>query len=89
MKRRKAKAVLVASDGAGGLTQIHDRRFEAADWPIHLVIEAQREADTWFRYLSSECTARGLGSGGMSQVDAKENSGSYAVSLGAREGEGS
>ncbi len=80
MRRIKSKAVMMASDGAGGLTQIHDRRFDKADWPIRLVMEEQGQADTWFKYLSSECTARGWSSSVMAQLDAKENSGSCTVS---------
>lgn len=83
MKRTKSKAVLMASNSAGGTTQIHDQRFEKAEWPIRLVIAEQKQADTWFKYLSSECTARGWSSGVMAQLDAKENSGSSTVSRGA------
>jgi len=79
--------VIMAADGAGGMTQIHDRRFGKAEWPIRLVIEEQKQADTWFKYLSSECTARGWSSGVMAQLDARENSGSCTVSNGAGAGE--
>jgi hypothetical protein len=80
MRRTKSKAVMMASDGAGGMTQIHDRRFDKAEWPIRLVIDQQGQADTWFKYLSSECTARGWSSSVMAQLDSKENSGSCTVS---------
>ena len=43
MKRTKIKAVLMASNGAGGMTQMPDRRFEKAEWPIRLVIEEQKQ----------------------------------------------
>jgi hypothetical protein len=83
MKRTKSRAVLMAINGAGGVTQIHDRRFDRAEWPIRVAIEDQKQADTWFKYLSSECTAPGWNSGVMAQLDAKENSGSCTVSYGA------
>lgn len=87
MTRTKSNAVMMASDGAGGTTQIHDRRFEKAEWPIRLVIAEQEQADTWFKYLSSECTARGWSSGVMAQLDARENSGTCSVTNGATGGE--
>jgi hypothetical protein len=87
MRRTKSKAVMMASDGAGGMTQIHDRRFDKAEWPIRIVIDQQGQADTWFKYLSSECTARGWSSSVMAQLDAKENSGSCTVSNGVGAGE--
>jgi hypothetical protein len=80
MKRTKSKAVLVAGNSAGGTTQIYDRRFEKGEWPIRLAIAEQKQADTWFKFLSSECTARGWSSGVMAQLDAKENTGSCTVS---------
>ncbi len=79
MAKTKSKAVILASDGSGAVRQTHDRRFEKAEWPIRLVIEDQAQADTWFKYLSAECTARGWSSGVMAQLDAKENSGSSTV----------
>jgi len=87
MTRTKVKAVLMASNGAGGMTQMPDRRFEKAEWPIRLVIEEQKQADTWFKYLSSECTARGWSSGVMAQLDARENSGTCTVTNGTAAGE--
>lgn len=87
MARTKSKAVIMAADGAGGMTLIHDRRFDKAEWPIRLVIEEKKQADTWFKYLSSECTARGWSSGVMAQLDARENSGSCTVTNGAAGGE--
>ena len=87
MVRTKSKAVIMAADGAGSMTPIHDLRFEKAEWPIRLAIEEKKQADTWFKYLSSECTARGWSSGGMAQLDARENSGSYTVTVGAGAGE--
>jgi len=68
MTRSKSKAIITAADGAGGMRQIHDRRFEKGDWPIRFVIEDPRHADNWLKYLSSECTARGWNSGGIAQL---------------------
>ncbi len=83
MTRSKSKAVITAADGAGGMKQIHDRRFEKGEWPIRFVIEDPRHADNWLKYLSSECTARGWNSGGIAQLNATENSGSQTVHMGA------
>src|SRR5258708_17189329 len=73
--KTKSVAVLATSDGAGGMTQIVDRRFETGDWPISFEVPMP-DADTWLQYLQAECTKRGWNSGSMGQLGAKENSGS-------------
>jgi len=65
----------MVADGTGGLVEVQDRRFSAACWPIGFDVPAE-EADSWMTYLSSEGETRGWSSGGISQIEAKENSGS-------------
>lgn len=75
MGKAKSKAVVMVADGAGGMVQVQDRRFMAADWPISFDVPAE-QADNWLTYLSAEGENRGWSSGGISQIEAKENSGS-------------
>lgn len=67
------------------MTPVQDRRFEKGDWPIQFDIPSDR-ADTWFQYLSSECTRRGWSCSAIQQMDAKENSGSFTITNGAASG---
>src|SRR5205823_1699762 len=81
MAKAKSKAIVMAADGAGGMTQIQDRRFEnVRDWPSFEVPKEQ--ADTWLHYLSAQCQRRGWGCSSFGQLDGKENSGSITVSTG-------
>ena len=75
MAKAKPKAIIMAADGAGGMAQVQDRRFEAGNWPIRFEVPKE-QADTWLQYLSAECGRRGWSSGGIAQLEAKENSGS-------------
>lgn len=66
------------------MAQVQDRRFETGDWPIRFEVPNE-EADTWLRYFSAECTGRGWSSGGITQLEAKENSGSLTINTGGTE----
>ena len=85
MVRKKSKAVILTPDGAGGVTPVQDHRFEKGDWPIQFEIPSDR-ANTWFQYLSTECTKRGWSCSGIQQMDAKENSGSFTITNPAASG---
>ena len=74
MGKAKPKAVVMVADGAGGMVQVQDRRFVAAGWPINFEVPTE-QADNWLTYLTAECGNRGWSSGGISQMEAKENSG--------------
>jgi hypothetical protein len=74
MGKAKPKAVVMVADGAGGMVHVQDRRFVAAGWPISFEVPAE-QADNWLTYLSAEGGNRGWSSGGISQIEAKENSG--------------
>jgi hypothetical protein len=74
--KTKTKSRHMIADGVGGMAEVHDRRFEPAHaWPIHFAVPKER-AENWFRYLEFECERRGWNSGGLTQLEARENSGS-------------
>src|SRR5262245_3862267 len=77
MGKAKPKAIVMVPDGAGGMVQVQDRRFVAAGWPISFDVPAE-QADDWLIYLSAAGENRGWSNGGISQIEAKENSGSIA-----------
>lgn len=81
MAKAKSKTIIVAADGAGVMAQVQDRRFETDNWPIRFDVPKE-EADTWLQYLSAECGRRGWSSGGIAQMEAKENSGSLTINTG-------
>jgi hypothetical protein len=81
MAKAKSKAIVMAADETGGMTQVQDRRFEnPREWPSFEVPKEQ--ADTWLHYLSTQCQRRGWGCNSFGQVDRKENSGSITISTG-------
>jgi hypothetical protein len=45
MAKAKSKAIIMAADGAGGMAQIQDKRFEAGDWPSRFDVPNE-QADT-------------------------------------------
>jgi hypothetical protein len=78
MRRSKPKAKLKVADGAGGLLEVVDRRFDRVEWPISFQVPAA-EAENWFHYLQFECERRGWSSAGMSQLQSRQNSGSLML----------
>lgn len=78
MGKAKSKAIAAVADGAGGMVEVRDRRFEQGDWPIRLCVPVDRAA-TWFQYLEAECAKRGWAHGGIAQREARENSGSITI----------
>ena len=64
------------------MVPVQDRRFEQGDWPITFEIP-QEKADSWLSYLYAECAKRGWSSGGMGQLEARENSGTVTINTGA------
>lgn len=78
MAKTKPKARILTSDGAGGMVEMQDRRFERGEWPIQFDVPKER-ADTWLQYLSVECKRRGWSSTSLGQIEAEENSGSITV----------
>ena len=78
MIRKKTRAIVGVPDGSDGMRQLSDRRFEKGDW-LEQSEFAGGEADTWLQYLAQECRRRDLQCAGISQIDARENSGSYTI----------
>jgi hypothetical protein len=78
MVKKKSRAIALVADGAGGMTQVVDRRFEGGEWPIRFDVPKQ-EASTWLQYFSVECEKRGFGLNSLGQLDRGENSGSITV----------
>ncbi len=81
MVKAKSKAIITAADGAGGMAQVQDQRFEAGDWPIRFDVPKE-QADTWLQYFSAECAKRNWNCTSFGQLEAKENSGSITVNTG-------
>jgi len=78
MAKQKSSAQIQVADGAGGMRQVTDLRFEAGEWPIELVVSA-KNAETWMAHLSAEAEERCWNSSSFSQLDAAENSGTLSL----------
>lgn len=78
MSKQKSSAQIHVADGAGGMRQLSDLRFDADEWPITLVIPA-KHAEIWMAHLSAEIEERGWNSSSLSQLHAVENSGTISV----------
>jgi hypothetical protein len=66
MAKTKSKAIISVADGAGGMMEVKDRRFEKGDWPIKFEVPVGREqADRCPRYLRAGCHSRGWTSSGL------------------------
>jgi hypothetical protein len=78
MPKQKSSAQFHVADGAGGMRQVADLRFEAGEWPIELVVPAN-DAESWMAHLDAEAEERGWYSSSLSQLEATENSGTLSV----------
>lgn len=78
MPKQKSSAQFHVADGAGGMRQVADLRFETGEWPIELVVSA-KHAETWMAHLDAEMEERGWNASSFSQLDAAENSGTLSV----------
>ena len=78
MPKQKPSAQVQVADGVGGMRPVADLRFEAGEWPIEFVVSS-KDAETWMAHLSAEIEDRGWSSGGISQLDSAENSGTLSV----------
>ena len=76
--KAKLRSRITVADGADGMIQVEDRRFERREWPISFEVPVG-QAENWFHYLLAECERRGWSSVGMSQLDPRENSGSQML----------
>ncbi|HTG72766.1 MAG TPA: hypothetical protein VMB70_03315, partial [Terriglobia bacterium] len=80
MAKKKAKAKLMVADGAGGIVEVKDSRFET-NWPITFDVEAEY-AEGWLEYLQLECQNRNWSSASIGQLEATENSGCITIRTG-------
>lgn len=78
MVKKKSRTIIQVPDGSGRMVTVKDKRFERGEWPVSVCVPAER-ANTWFTYFSAECHKRQWHLHGISQQDAKENSGSKTV----------
>lgn len=85
MAKSKSKAIISVADGAGGMMEMTDHRFEKGDWPIKFDVAVEQEqADRWPRYLSAACHRRDWGSSALGQIDRAENSGTITITANGR-----
>jgi hypothetical protein len=83
MAKTKPKAEIKVADVRGGMVPVMDRRFEdTRRWPIQITVPKDN-ADSWLEYFNDECRLRGWSSGGITQLEASENSGTLNVNSGA------
>ena len=80
MANKKSGARLRVLDGAGGLREVGDHRFDGTPWPIELRIAAE-DAQAWMAHVAAEAETRGWGSAAIGQLDADQNSGSLTLHL--------
>jgi hypothetical protein len=80
MTKQKPSAQIQIADGAGGMRQIADLRFEADEWPIEFVIPS-KAADNWMAHFNAEVGERGWSSSGLAQLDRAANSGTLSAQL--------
>jgi hypothetical protein len=78
MPKQKSSAQIHVADGAGGMRQVADLRFEAGEWPIEFVVPAN-DVESWMAHLNAEAEERGWNFSSFSQLDATENSGTLSV----------
>jgi hypothetical protein len=43
MVKSKSKAIFSVADGAGGMMEVKDHRFEKGDWPIKFEVPVEQE----------------------------------------------
>jgi hypothetical protein len=85
MPKTKSKAILRVADGAGGMMEIKDRRFENGNWPVKFEVRVEQEqADRWPRYLTAACHRRSWASSALGQLERAENSGTITVTANAK-----
>jgi hypothetical protein len=79
-RQTKPGARIRVADGAGGLREVADHRFEPGDWPITVRILAN-EAEAWIAHLDAAAEVHDWSSSSLGQLQAEENSGSITLHL--------
>ena len=83
--KAKLKGTVMVTDGARGMMQVSDHRFdEPARWPISFKVPGE-QADAWMDYFSAECGRREWSSSSLHQIEASENSGTIHVNAGNKQ----
>jgi len=80
MAKERAGARISVADGAGGLREVEDHRFDDTHWPVELRVEAD-DAQAWIAHVTAEAEARGWSSASYGQLEAAQNSGSLTLHL--------
>lgn len=81
-RRRSPSATLRVTDGAGGLRNVHDHRFDEHAWTYRCEVPAG-QAEDWMAHLGAVESDRGWSGSGLTQLEAAETSGSITVHLSA------
>lgn len=71
-------AKILVADGQGGMRALEDHRFDERGWPISFAV-SPKDATAWMAHLHAECESRGWQSGGLSQLEPEQNSGSLTI----------
>jgi len=80
MTKSKKKSSVVITDATGSI--LKDRRFEPGNWQIQFEV-LPPQAETWLNYLAADYDARGWSCAQLSQLHARENSGSVTITVDA------
>lgn len=78
MPKERPRAELRVADGEGGMRVVEDHRFDDGPWPLDFSVAA-KDAEAWMAHLRAETTKRGWNTGGISQREAAENSGTLSI----------
>ena len=78
MPKQTPGAQILLADGEGGMRALEDHRFDERDWPICFVVPPS-DATAWMAHLHAECESRNWGTGGLSQLEPAQNSGSLTL----------
>ena len=78
MPKQTPCAQILVADGQGGMRALEDHRFDEEDWPISFTV-SPTDATAWMAHLHAECESRGWQSGGISQLEPEQNSGSLTL----------
>ena len=78
MSKQPPSAKVLVTDGQGGMRALEDHRFAERDWSISFAV-SPKDATAWMAHLDAECELRGWQSGGLSQLEPEQNSGSMTL----------
>ena len=60
MSRTKSKAIIMVADGAGGMAQLQDRRFEQGNWPVQFQVPAEQADNSAQRAADAAARAQAM-----------------------------